>query len=503
MSTLQKLLVDPATPRQLSTRSVIVLDEAGAVGLDDMTKLFDLAQGARCRVVLSGDTGQHASVARGDALRILEQYSRYRFGELTTIRRQKPEAFRQAVELAAAKKTDQAFAKLLELGAVTEVPADDGQLYQKAAAAYLAATQQGKPALLVSPTWAEIEAVTDKVRDTLKGQGVVGQHEEAVTVFDSLSWTEAQKKNASQFEPGLRLRFVRSIKAFAKGETVEVASIKGQSLALRRADGSEVAFSPSRSAASFDVGQARELKVAAGDWLLLQANHGKEFINGERVQVREIRHGRVTLDDGRKLPAGFNTFTHGYAVTSHSSQGKTVDDVLLVASSRSFGAVNQEQFYVSISRGRERCHVFTDDAELLARRVTDSHERKAAVELQAFRDQLARLGFVPRHQLKREILQAAGPTQNNGLREHRPMRPMAMRQHRVTRLSLPQRLIRWADDLRQWLGQKLDVELKETVTEKITPTKTVKQRPTLREQVQRAIQEYHQQKNRPSRGIKI
>jgi conjugative relaxase-like TrwC/TraI family protein len=41
----------------------------------------------------------------GDALRILEQCSQYRFGELTTIRRQQPEAFRQAVELAAAKKT--------------------------------------------------------------------------------------------------------------------------------------------------------------------------------------------------------------------------------------------------------------------------------------------------------------------------------------------------------------------------------------------------------------
>ena len=140
---------------------------------------------------------------------------------------------------------------------------------------------------------------------------------------------------------------------------------------------------PASAAASFDVGEARELKVAAGDWLLLQANHGKEFINGERVQVREIQNGRIALADGRPLPAGFNTFTHGYAVTSHSSQSKTVDEVLLVASSKSFAAVNREQFYVSISRGRERVHVFTDDADLLARRVTDSHERKAAVELQA------------------------------------------------------------------------------------------------------------------------
>jgi ATP-dependent exoDNAse (exonuclease V) alpha subunit len=72
-----------------------------------------------------------------------------------------------------------------------------------------------------------------------------------------------------------------------------------------------------------------------------------------------------------------------------------VDDVLLVASSKSFAAVNREQFYVSISRGRERVHVFTNDADLLARRVNDSHERKAAVELQALRDVLAKLGFLP------------------------------------------------------------------------------------------------------------
>ena len=106
---------------------MVVLDEAGAVGLESMAKLFELAERKDFRVVLCGDTGQHSSVTRGDALRILEQYSGYRFSELTTIRRQKPAAFRQVVELAAAKQTDKAFAKLLELGAVTEALTDDGQ----------------------------------------------------------------------------------------------------------------------------------------------------------------------------------------------------------------------------------------------------------------------------------------------------------------------------------------------------------------------------------------
>jgi conjugative relaxase-like TrwC/TraI family protein len=477
--TLQKLLADPYARAAINRRSVIVLDEAGAVGLDDMVKLFELARRSDCRVILSGDTGQHTSVPRGDALRIIEQYSSYRFSELTTIRRQKPAAFRQVVELAAAKQTDKAFAKLVALGAVTEVLADghhtdNGQLYQRAADAYVSATKQGKSALLVSPTWAEIDAVTEKVRDTLKADGAVSQNEESVPVFDSLSWTNAQKKNASQFEPGQRLRFVRHTKKFERGETVEVVATVESGLRVRRPDGTEVNFIPASAAASFDVGQSRELKVAAGDWLLLQANHGKDFINGERVQVKTIQDGHITLTDGRTLPANFNTFTHGYAVTSHSSQGKTVDEVLLVASSRSFAAVNREQFYVSISRGRERVHIFTDDAELLARRVTDTDERTAAVELVALRQELAKLGFT-----RKEQETTTQPPSSTAGRQHRPTRAL-----RITRLSPVRRLAQAVEDVRRWLGLEHTEAIAEKVeqAEKISPamSQTSRVRPNIK-----------------------
>jgi ATP-dependent exoDNAse (exonuclease V) alpha subunit len=132
--------------------------------------------------------------------------------------------------------------------------------------------------------------------------------------------------------------------------------------------------------ASFDVGEKRKLKVAAGDKLLLQANWQKKFVNGELVEVEAIQGDSVVLADGRVIPAGYRSFTHGYAVTSHAAQGKTVDEVVIVASSRSLPAINQEQFYVSISRGRERCQVFTDDAELLRSHITHSSARLAAIE---------------------------------------------------------------------------------------------------------------------------
>jgi ATP-dependent exoDNAse (exonuclease V) alpha subunit len=355
----------------------VVLDEAGAVGMDDMKRLFDLARDAR--IVLSGDTGQHASVARGDALRILEQHSDFQSGQLTRIRRQRKVEYRRAVELAAQKNTNEAFAQLERMGAVTEFSGD--KLHGEAAQSYVKALTQNQSALLVAPTWNEIEAVTEKVRAALKTSGRLAGDEKEFQVFDSLSWTEAQKRDARQYRPGMAIQFYRRKSGFAKDETVAVVAVENNSLKVQRADGSENVFELGAGCACFDVGEKRKLKVAAGDKLLLQANWRKKFINGELVEVRAIQGDSVVLADGRVIPESYRTFTHGYAVTSHAAQGKTVDAVLVVASSRSLPAVHQEQFYVSISRGRERCQIFTDDAERLRSHVTHSSARLAAVEV--------------------------------------------------------------------------------------------------------------------------
>ena len=391
--TLQSLLL---TKPALSARQLVVLDEAGAVGIDDMKRLFDLARDAR--IVLSGDTGQHASVARGDALRILENHSDFQSGQLTRIRRQRKAAYRKAVELAAQKRTVEAFAQLERMAAITELAGDE--LHGSAAKSYLKALAENKSALLVAPTWAEIEAVTEKVRVELKSSGRLALEEKEFQVFDSLSWTEAQKRDTRQYRPGMAIHFHRRGHGFEKDETVQVVAVENDSLKVQRADGSEDVF-PLGAGIACDVGEKRKLKVAAGDKLLLQSNWQKKFVNGELVEVKALQGDSVLLADGRVIPADYRTFTHGYAVTSHAAQGKTVDEVLVVASSRSLPAVSQEQFYVSISRGRERCRIFTDDSDLLRSHVTHSSARLAAVEAMPQHDFLQTILQRGNHFLKR------------------------------------------------------------------------------------------------------
>ena len=78
-------------------------------------------------------------------------------------------------------------------------------------------------------------------------------------------------------------------------------------------------------------------------------------------------------------PSNYRSFTHGYAVTAHRSQGKTVDSVIL-----SGDGMQKELFYVAASRGRHSVTVITSDKERLQQTVGRSMARTSATELIAW-----------------------------------------------------------------------------------------------------------------------
>jgi Viral (Superfamily 1) RNA helicase len=71
----------------------------------------------------------------------------------------------------------------------------------------------------------------------------------------------------------------------------------------------------------------------------------------------------------------------GMAVTSHSSQGKTVDQVIVSVPVRSFSQVNEAQFYVSMSRARSAIYLFTDSKVALPEAVARPSKRLSSWEL--------------------------------------------------------------------------------------------------------------------------
>jgi len=132
-------------------------------------------------------------------------------------------------------------------------------------------------------------------------------------------------------------------------------------------------------ARSFSVHERSQIEISPGDRLLLTGNRREadfRATNGELVKVRGVDGGRIQLEDGRTLPANYRDFDHGYAITAHRSQGKTVDSVVL-----SGDMMKQEQFYVAASRGRDGIAVITSNVDQLRESLGISSARPSATEL--------------------------------------------------------------------------------------------------------------------------
>ena len=77
----------------------------------------------------------------------------------------------------------------------------------------------------------------------------------------------------------------------------------------------------------------------------------------------------------------FRQFDHGYAVTSHSSQGLTTTRVLAnIDTDSSRSLINTRLAYVAISRASEDARVYTNDAGTLGQRLATDITKTAAID---------------------------------------------------------------------------------------------------------------------------
>lgn len=352
---------------------VILVDEASQLGTRDMHQLFGLADGLNARVVLVGDRRQHRSVTAGEPLKLLEEKAGLQVAEVTEILRQHGDYKKAALALSEGK-TEEAFRELDKLGWIKQVP--DAERYQQLADAYLAAAaekKQGgelKSAIVVSPTHAEGRRTTDAIRSGLKAQGKL-RNERIVAAWVPAHLTDAQKADVTEYEPGDLVQFHQNAAGYEKGSRLVVG------------EGVDV---PTELAKRFEVYRATQLALAAGDRIRVTAGgstkDGKRFSNGTLFTVQGFtKRGDVVVGEDRVIDRDFGHVTHGYTLTSHASQGLSVDKVFVAMSSESLPATDQRSGYVAWTRGKEQVQIFTDDREELLRAISRADEPLSATQL--------------------------------------------------------------------------------------------------------------------------
>lgn len=399
-TTVQRLLLDEKMQQRVRGQ-VIWIDEAGLLGAKTMRQVFDLAERLDGRIVLSGDASQHAAVERGDALRILETEAGLEPAELTSIYRQRDHRYREAVQAISsgdAEGVAAGFDRLQEMESIVEC-GDDAR-YETLAQDYAATVLDDKAtALVVSPTHREGAAVTAAIRQRLREYGALDAEERQVERLLDLSWTEAQKRDHVHYREGLVLQFHKGGDGFRRGDRAEVVRVEGNRVLVKVRH--QVRELDLALADRFSVFERQRLDLAVGDQIRTTRNgmalstsasgRQQELRNGATYEVsgfteegnikavRRSSSGKVTSEV--VIGKDFGHLAHGYCVTSHASQGRTVDRVFIAQASASLAASSREQFYVSVSRGRGSVRIYTDDVERLRDRIVETSARTSAIEL--------------------------------------------------------------------------------------------------------------------------
>ena len=386
--TLAMLLKSTKMQEQVKGQ-IIWVDEAGQISAGAMKQLMDIVKKGNNRLILSGDYTQHSSVEAGDAFRLLEKEAGVKFARLTEIRRQTEPGYKKAVEAIAqgtGKAAQKGFDALDKMGSVIEATGDER--HRLLVGDYLKAQDEGKSALIIAPTHSEGQKLTDELRAVLKQRGALGEDHEFIT-RRATGWTDAEKGDLRNYEPGMVVEFHQNAKGFTRGDKAVVIAGETGPL-LQKHDGTQAAL-PETQTNRFEVYRTRDIAIARGDRIRITKN-GEPKVEGQakgtRVENGDIftvegftKEGDIRIEKGKLLPKNWGHFSLGYVDTSYASQGKTVDRVFIATGKESLPAANQQQWYVSASRGREQARIYVEDKQEVRDAIARTGQRLSAVEL--------------------------------------------------------------------------------------------------------------------------
>jgi ATP-dependent exoDNAse (exonuclease V) alpha subunit len=156
---------------------------------------------------------------------------------------------------------------------------------------------------------------------------------------------------------------------------------------VQKQNGEQVSYDPSRLR-GISAYREIEREFSVGDRLQFTApNRELRVANRDLGAIEQIsRDGQLTvrMDNGKSVSFDgdrMRHFDHGYAVTSHSSQGLTAERVLVnIDTAVHPELINSRFAYVSISRASHDAHIYTNNAASLGDDLSRDVSKTAALD---------------------------------------------------------------------------------------------------------------------------
>jgi conjugative relaxase-like TrwC/TraI family protein len=386
--TLQKFLVRGSHMNQgLKSPHLYMLDESSLASTKQVREFLAKIEPAD-RVLFVGDTRQHQGVEAGKPFQQLVQAGMKTIHLDQIVRQQNPE-LKSAVEHLARGDMAAGIESLHRQGRIREI-ADPRDRIQAIATEYVAHPDQ---TLIVSPDNASRRAINDAVRQNLQEKGMVSTEGRQLRILIARQeMTGAERRWASGYERGDVLRYARGSQevGIERCEYARVVVIDPREnlLTVEKQNGEQHTYDP-RRLRGVSVYRESDQQFSQGDRIQFTAPDKALGVANRDLAVIESMtgDGRISarLDSGRQIefdPTGHRHFDHGYAVTSHSSQGLTAERVLVNADTAVHPDLINSRFgYVSVSRASQEAIVFTDNTAKLQTQLSADVSKTSALEV--------------------------------------------------------------------------------------------------------------------------
>jgi conjugative relaxase-like TrwC/TraI family protein len=368
-------------------KQLYILDESSLASTRQMNEFLHRLQ-KDDRALLVGDTRQHQAVEAGKPYQQLQEAG-IRTARLDEIVRQKDPALKEVVEKLSLGQVREAMEKLDAGGRVHEIVDRDERI------AVIAHEYKKQPegTLVVSPDNQARVAINEAIHYGMQDSNRVPYLEYRMKVLVARQEvTGADRQWAAQYEPGNVVRYTKGSKTVGiePGEYARVETIdeKQNHVTVERENGQRFTYDPRRLQGVTLYREAWRA-FSEGDRIQFTApNRDQRVANRELGSIEWIDEGgnlRMRLDSGRAIAFNIREnphLDHGYAVTSHSSQGQTADRVLIHVDTEQGGQklVNRRLAYVAVSRSRYDAQIYTNDKTALAEGLGRDVSHQSALE---------------------------------------------------------------------------------------------------------------------------
>ncbi|HKW15876.1 MAG TPA: MobF family relaxase [Terriglobales bacterium] len=385
-STLQRRLVQ-RDRNDDGQKHLYLLDESSLASTRQMNEFFHRLK-EHDRVLLVGDTRQHQAVEAGAPYEQLQEAG-IQVARLDEIIRQKDPALKEIVEHLSRGQVQEAIEKLQLQHRVHEIAERDERL-REMAREY---AKQPEGTLVISPDNRSRTEINEMIRTELQRQGQVDHRERQVRVLLARQEiTGADRQWAEQYQPGDVVRYTKGSKVlgFEAGEYARVqhSNAKENTITVKRETGKQVRYDP-RRLHGVTIYREAQRNFARGDRVQFTAPNRQQHVANRELGTIEKIDSRgnlqIRLDSGRSIKFNIREnphLDHGYAVTSHSSQGQTADRVLIHVdtSQAREKLINRRLAYVALSRARLDAQVYTNDKTHLNEQLARDVSLRSAME---------------------------------------------------------------------------------------------------------------------------